>query len=296
MHAVRMTVYSWRITAGRLPLMLALVACPCGGATIDVSAPRPVGKGSAVVLRPVADGGADSDGPGDLLIHFHGAIDTIRAAMERAGTTATVVVVNQPGLSAAYSAPFRENPVLFDRLLAEPALAADTAESPPPRWRRVTLSCFSAGYGAVREILKTTDGFHRVDAIVAADSIYAGLDDTAADGRQVDGRDMAGFLGFAEAAAAGRKVFVISHSAQPTPYASTTETADYLLKRLGIERTPVAEQGDVDFSRVSQARRGRFEVQGFTGASGPAHLFHLRSIDRWWKLVDRIADEPHPAP
>jgi len=296
MHARRTIVSSHLITAAWLPLMLALVVCPCGGATIDVSAPRPVGKGSAVVLRPAADGRVHGDGPGDLLIHFHGAIDTIRAAMERAGTAATVVVVNQPGLSAAYSAPFRDDPALFDRLLAEPALASDTAESHPPRWRRVTLSCFSAGYGAVREILKTDDGLRRIDAIVAADSIYAGLDDTAADGRQVDGRDMAGFLAFAEAAAAGRKVFVISHSAQPTPYASTTETADHLLKRLGIERTPVAEQADADFSGVSQARRGGFEVQGFAGASGPAHLFHLRSIDRWWKLADRIADEPHPAP
>lgn len=267
-------------------------------ASIDVSLPRPIGKGTAVVLRSEESRERErSTASGDLLIHFHGAVDTIRGAMERAGTTATVVVVNQPGLSAAYAAPFREDPGLFARLLAEPAsVAGDGAAVPPPRWRRVTLSCFSAGYGAVREILRTEEGFDRVDAIIAADSIYAGIDETADAGRQVTARDMAAFLEFAKAAAAGRKVFVVSHSSQPTPYASTTETADYLLSQLGVERTPVEQRSDEAFSQISRARRGAFEVQGFTGASGPAHLFHLRSIDRWWRAAGAMsapAEESH---
>lgn len=274
--------------------LVALAGWSRATAAVEVSPARPIGRGSAVVLRPAVRGAADPDAAaGDLLIHFHGAVDTVRGAMERAGTAATVVVVNQPGLSAAYAAPFREDPGLFARLLAEPAAAGgDGPAGSPPRWRRVTLSCFSAGYGAVREILRTEPGFTRVAAVVAADSIYAGIDETAAAGRQVDARDMAGFLAFAEAAAAGRKVFVISHSAQPTPYASTTETADYLLGRLGVERTPVERRADEEFSQVSQARRGSFEVQGFTGASGPAHLFHLRSIDRWWRAAEAL---PAPA-
>lgn len=276
-------------------VLVAAISRATGAAGIDVSPSRPLGKGSAVVLRPAPGDDARQDAAtGDLLIHFHGAVDTIRGAMERAGTTATVVVVNQPGLSAAYAAPFREDAGLFRRLLAEPVRPdGDDTDTPPPRWRHVTLSCFSAGYGAVREILKTEEGFDRVDALVAADSIYAGIDETAAGGRrQVDARDMAAFLAFAEAASSGRKVFVISHSAQPTPYASTTETSDYLLGRLGVERRPVAAHAGEEHALVSQARRGGFEVQGFTGASGPAHLFHLRSIDRWWRVAGGI---PPPA-
>lgn len=239
----------------------------------------------------------ESDAPGDLLIHFHGAVDTIRGAMERAGTSATVVVVNQPGLSAAYAAPFRDDADLFANLVAEPARAAhgvaDKA-APAPRWRRITLSCFSAGYGAVREVLRDEAAAARVDAIVAADSIYAGLDEaTAADGvRRVDARDMAGFLAFARAAAAGEKVFVITHSAQPTPYASTTETADFLLATLGIVREPLMAAAGEEFSQTSRACRRRFEVHGFAGATGPAHLFHLRRLDRWWLAAERLAAEP----
>lgn len=263
-------------------------------ARIDVAPPRPIGKGTAVVLRPEVSH-AQETATGDLLIHFHGAVDTIRGAMEKSGLEATVVVVNQPGLSAAYAAPFRDDPDLFDRLLAEPLRAAgDGADAPAPRWRRVTLSCFSAGYGAVREVLRDEHAAARVDAIVAADSIYAGLDEAdSADGvRRVEPRDMAAFLAFARAAAAGEKSFLITHSAQPTPYASTTETADFLLDALGIDREPVAAAADEACPQTSKAGRGRFEVLGFAGASGPAHLFHLRAIDRWWQAVERLADRP----
>jgi len=275
--------------------ILAGLATARGEPLITSSSPRPLGKGSVVVLRPAAASGeTPADEGGDLLIHFHGAADTIRQALERVGVATTVVVVNQPGLSAAYSAPFREDPGLFNQLLAEPWRGqSDDTPATLPRWRRVTLSCFSAGYGAVREILKTEDGFARVDALVAADSIYAGIEEpapgAAADTRRVDARDMAGFLAFAEQAAAGSKVFVISHSSQPTPYASTTETADYLLGRLGLERTPLEPRPGEEFPQISHARRGGFEVQGFAGASGPAHLFHLRSLDRWWKSAETIS-------
>lgn len=291
------------MTGTGLRMLVACVAA-CGAAprsrgeaAIDVSPPVAVGKGSLVVLRPAAAREAGS--PGDLLIHFHGAVDTIRRAMERGGLEATVVVVNQPGLSAAYATPFRDDPALFARLLAAPARHRGDAEGgPPPPWRRVTLSCFSAGYGAVREILRDPAAFDRVDAIVAADSIYAGLDDTrpAGGARCVDPRDMAGFRAFAKAAAAGRKVFVVTHSAQPTPYASTTETADDLLAHVGLEREAVEPLAGEEFSQVSRAARGGFEVQGFAGASAPAHLFHLRAIDRWWAAAATRATAISPSP
>jgi len=278
-----------------LALLSLLPAALHGGrleAAFDASPPRPVGKGTAVVLRPEDPKGEHSGAePGDLLIHFHGAVETIRQALERAGTQATVVVVNQPGLSAAYAVPFREDPKLFASLLAAaPSPQPDGIDPPVPRWRRVTLSCFSAGYGAVREILKDPDAVDRVAAVVAADSIYAGIDPEAeaAGSRQVDARDMAAFVAFAERAVRGEKVFVVTHSAQPTPYASTTETADHLLRSVGVGRTLVAPARGEEFAQVSEAGRRGFAVMGFSGASGSAHLFHLRSIDRWWAVAQRL--------
>lgn len=284
-----------------LALLSLLPAALHGGrleAAFDASPPRPVGKGTAVVLRPEDPKGEHSGAePGDLLIHFHGAVETIRQALERAGTQATVVVVNQPGLSAAYAVPFREDPKLFASLLAAaPSPQPDGIDPPVPRWRRVTLSCFSAGYGAVREILKDPAAVDRVAAVVAADSIYAGIDPEAeaAGSRQVDARDMAAFVAFAERAVRGEKVFVVTHSAQPTPYASTTETADHLLRRFGLTRRTVEPEETADHPQASRADRGGFHVLGFAGASGPAHLFHLRAIDRWWTIAEQAATEPGP--
>ena len=264
-------------------VMLAGLTTARGEPAMTSSPPQPLGKGSVVVLRPPASGEPPADEAGDLLIHCPGAAHTIRQALERAGTTATVVVVNQPGLSAAYATPFREDPGLFNRLLAEPCRGtSDDAPGAPPRWRRVTLSCFSAGYGAVREILKTEDGFARVDAIVAADSIYAGIEEpvpgAAVDTRSVAARDMAGFVAFAEAAADGDKVFVVTHSAQPTPYASTTETADTLIAATGGTRVADEVRWGEGLLQASRCTRGGFEVLGFTGAEAKDHLQHLRSL------------------
>jgi hypothetical protein len=59
---------------------------------------------------------------------------------------------------------------------------------------------------------------------------YAG--DPAA--HRVDTELMAGFVRFAREAAAGRKAMLLTHSAQvPEGYASTTETADFLIAAVG---------------------------------------------------------------
>ncbi|MFM8705858.1 MAG: hypothetical protein ACKOHG_18790, partial [Planctomycetia bacterium] len=52
---------------------------------------------------------------------------------------------------------------------------------------------------------------------------------------------------------------------------------------------------------ASRAGRGRVLVLGFAGASWPAHLFHLLSVDRWWAIADQVAEHgvedgrPRPA-
>lgn len=254
---------------------------------IEVSPSWRVGAGSATVLRPAIR--PDEDEGQELIVHFHGAVDAVRRAMERDHGGETVLLVTMPGLSAAYEQPFRDDPALFESLLgaARDRSSASADSHVPSDWERVTLSSFSAGYGAIREILRSPAG-GRIDAIVAADSIYAGLD-AEGGGRRVSEADMAGFLAFARQAATGSKVFVIAHSAQPTPYASTTETADYLLAKLGLWRGEAAAVTDSEFMPASRCEEGGFLVTGHAGASAAAHLHHLRIIDRHWAAARRLA-------
>jgi hypothetical protein len=251
---------------------------------IEVSPAWGIGPGSAVILRPPSEARSE-----DLILHFHGAVDAVRRAMMRDDGGETVVLVNMPGLSAAYEQPFRDDPALFHSLLVTAwNHGSEPADSQPPSdWRRITLSSFSAGYGAIREILRSPAS-QRIDAIVAADSIYAGID-TEGTVRRVRENDMAGFLAFARDAIAGRRVFVIAHSAQPTPYASTTETADYLLAELGLRRAEATIPDHEEFAPVSRCRQDGLLVTGHAGESAAAHLHHLRIIDRHWDDARRLA-------
>jgi hypothetical protein len=270
----------WFLSAGAALLSLVLWSTAPAD-DLHISAAVKLHDGTLVVLhRSQADAR-------DLLIHFHGAVETVRQAHLRTGSTAVLAVVNVPGLSSAYSQPISGDATLFERILRH-AWEVSRPEGVPatdPHWRRVTLSSFSAGYGAVREILKTPEHFARVDAVIAADSIYAGLGEGAAQ-RQVNPVHMQDFLRFARLAGEGRKMFVLSHSSQPTPYASTTETADYLLRELGIERRPDGSLSTDELRQSSRASRGRFVVLGFEGLDAPAHLQHLRRIDLFWKMAE----------
>ncbi|MCA9147912.1 MAG: hypothetical protein KDA92_01370 [Planctomycetales bacterium] len=244
-----------------------------------------------------------------LLVHFHGRAEVVADAFARSGAEQMLVVVNFPGLSSAYRSPVERDPQLLSQILKiatneltrwERSILAQTqAEAselalpvPIVREHGLTLSSFSAGYGAVRELLKSSDNFSRIDNLFLADSLYASL---AQDDRPVDNPGtmprlvfpdhMREFLTFAEAAVAGKKHFAISHSAQTTPYASTTETADYLLTQLHVQRENVTSNamvGDDEPHCTSRAHAGQFIVLGYDGTSGQEHMWHLYHIERLW--------------
>ncbi|MBI1348925.1 hypothetical protein GC163_21850 [bacterium] len=275
----------WR----RLSCLLMVLMAPAWvsaeeAGELRISATQRLGKGSLVVMEK----------PGletrHVLLHFHGAHETVAKAFRRSEISAVLVVVNFSGLSEAYAKPFAEDPELLDRILSEAAiLAQHDPATPPPTWDRLSLSSFSAGYGAIREILKQPQAFERISAIVTADSIYAGLRQPS-EPRAVDERNMQGFLEFAKRAAQGEKTFVLSHSAQPTPYASTTETADYLLQSLSIERVREDQSEPLPdgLRPTSHAQRGHFEVLGFAGETGKDHMQHLYQIDRFWNQIPKL--------
>ena len=111
-----------------------------------------------------------------------------------------------------------------------------------------------------------------------ADSIYAGYLEPASE-RKVDPALMAGFLRFARVAATGRKKMVISYcQLQPDGYASTSETADYLVQQLGLSRKPVEEQWSQDWKCTSRCEMQGFHVFGFHGTTGADHMRHLQNL------------------
>lgn len=219
------------------------------------------------------------DGAYDLLVHFHGDPPTVLRNVAASRLNTIVVTANYNGLSSAYRRPF-EDPELFQTLLddVEATLRADARFGPTAARDRLAVSSFSAGYGAVREILKQPQYVEAIDGVLAADSLYAS---TAADGTPED-EQMAPYKRFADLAAAGEKTFLLTHTEVPTPtYESTRDTADELLAHLGLEATAIDLQGRGPLRFTRTAARGRFALWGSPGETGEAHMDHLRHVAEW---------------
>lgn len=222
----------------------------------------------------------------DLLVHFHGTTDSVVKSFEKARLDCVLVVVNYPGLSSVYRRPF-EDPNLFNQILNEAmeSLRQQAVATEYACWVNLCVSSFSAGYAAVRELLKQKNNFERLEGILCVDSIYASLE-SGVSPRRVEPIQMKDFICYAQLAAAGKKSFVLTHSYLHTPtYASTVETADALIDSIGATRNKREENGPGLMRLVSRVEQGNFLLLGYEGNDGPAHLQHLKNLGAWLPLL-----------
>ena len=211
-----------------------------------------------------------------LFLHFHGGTWLPELAAARAGGTAAISIQIGAG-SGAYAKPFAD-PALFSRLIAEAERKAGVRFAP------VALTAWSAGYGAIREILGVPEHYARVDRVLLIDGLHTGYIDGKPGPQEsrIETDRLEIFLRFARDAVAGKKRMILTHSEIfPGTFASTTETADWLLAQLGLPRTPVLRWGPMGTQQLSEARRGRFLLIGYAGNSAPDHVDQLHSLPEY---------------
>ena len=229
----------------------------------------------------------------DLVIHFHGAAWIPDQAVAGLMSNTVAAVVNLGAGSGAYDRAFAD-PAAFDSLLAGVTREISAVKEKPAHIGRVTLVGFSAGHGAVRAILRDKRHFTRVDAVLLLDGMHTSYvpDGTVlAAGGSLDTTNLVAFADFARAAVRGEKRFVVTHSEIfPGTFASTTETADWLLHSLGLRRKLVLLLGPRGMQQLSEVRAGRFELLGFAGNSAPDHVDHLHAMPEFLALS---AKGPH---
>jgi hypothetical protein len=213
-----------------------------------------------------------------LLLFFHGGTWLPEVAAAR--NHVTVLSVQAGAGSASYARLF-EDPGRFARLLSEAESKAGV------RFERVWLGGWSAGCGAIRQILRTPESYARVAAVLAIDGIHTDY----VDGKPgpLESKIGAGNLEIwsqlARDAAAGRKRLIVTHSEIfPGTFASTTETADYLAGQLSAKARPLLRNGPMGLQQLSEIRTGRFLLIGYAGNSAPDHVDQLHSLPeflRW---------------
>lgn len=233
----------------------------------------------AHVLAPPASPALSSvrpDGAFDVVFHFHGR-EPLRKewvrAMQGSAEDAVLVAVDIGIASEAYRETFRDPRTFSQVLLAVEAELQRRSGNPRAFAQNVTLSSWSAGYGAVEQLLSQPIPQSRVGSVVLLDGLHAGFRDAG-----LNEDRMRPFVEFAKRAANGSRLMFISHSSIRTPgYASTTQTARYLVWKLGGQPTPTSTTpvDPMGLERHSTFTSGNFHVRGFSGSGAADHCAHL---------------------
>jgi hypothetical protein len=230
-------------------------------------------------------GGHTADGGYDVLIHFHGH-EAVRKTLVQVARGVAYVGIDRGLNSGPYEQAFASRET-FETLLGsiEKGLKAETGNA-RAHVRHVGLSAWSAGYGAVNEILRRhTD---KVDAVVLLDGLHGRWDPVPHRGpdQPLKTTAIAPTIEFARLARAGRKKFVFTHSyIDPMEYTSTSVTADLLLVELGLRREPV-EPGSYAFGQDSRADTAGFHVWSYRGKNELAHCAHIPLIAKALEVIE----------
>ena len=225
----------------------------------------------------------------NLVLYFHGSPFVPEYAVSKLGHDHIVAVVSLAPGSGVYDRTFSD-PAAYDSLLSRIGREAGAAmHATNVAFRTVTLVGFSAGYGAVRAILRDPQHFAQVDAVLLLDGLHTSYvpDGTVlAAGGKLDEEPLQIFADFARAAMRGDKRFLITHSEIfPGTFASTTETTDYLVQTLGLDLEPVLEWGPHGMQQLSETRKGRFAILGFAGNSAPDHIDHAQGMPTFLRML-----------
>jgi hypothetical protein len=213
--------------------------------------------------------------PRAILFFFHGGtwLPEVAAARHR-----VAVVSVQVGAGSGTYARLFEDPARWPRILAE---AQAKAGGP---FRRVLVGGWSAGCAAVRQILRSPESYAKVEGAVLIDGIHTDY----VDGKpgplesKIGTENLKIWEQLGRDAVAGRKRVLITHSEIfPGTFASTTETADYLVRAIGVPRQAVLKWGPMGLQQLSEARSGKFLVMGFAGNSAPDHVDQLHALTNW---------------
>ncbi|MBK8813744.1 MAG: hypothetical protein IPN69_23855 [Acidobacteria bacterium] len=240
---------------------------------------------SRVKIKPPEGGTPSVARKIPLVIHFHGAPWLVQKQISDEMPKAALVTINLGSGSRAYGGPFAAYPVLFKSVIDEAAAMLNLKNG----FSSITLIGFSAGYGAIRQILRQPDNFKLVDNVLLLDGIHASYvpeGKPLGAGGVIRDEDLDSYLAFAREASKGRKSFVITHSELfPGTYASTTECVDYLIAKLELKRTPKLKHGPIGMQQLSEVNVKGFKIRGYAGNTGIDHGDHLYAMPAWLKLL-----------
>jgi hypothetical protein len=226
--------------------------------------------------------GLRSNRPATLLFFFHGGDWVPELAASRQRQMAVVLVQAGAG-SGSYVQLFKD-PTRFLSLIAQAESASHT------HFSQIALGGWSAGCGAIRQILLDPTSYERVDRVLCIDGVHTGYTNgtPGPEESDLDASNLQVWLRFGRDAIDGKKRLIITHSEIfPGTFASTTETADWLLREWQLTPHPVARFGPMGTQMLSRVSAGGLTVIGFAGNSAPDHVDEMNSLPEYLHWLER---------
>jgi hypothetical protein len=160
------------------------------------------------------------------------------------------------------------------------------------RWSNITVAGWSAGCQGIRQIMRDPSAVKVIDRVLMIDGIHTSYT-TGSPGpleSKIETEPLQPIAAFAREAIAGQKRLLVTHSEIfPGTFASTTETADWLLGEVGVARRAILEWGPMKTQMLSDAHKGAFRLVGFAGNSAPDHVDQLHALPVLLEWLDALA-------
>lgn len=180
--------------------------------------------------------------------------------------------------------------MLFEKEDAFVSLVTSAADKAGMRWSQITVGGWSAGCQGIRAMLRDPAAVKMIDRVLMIDGMHTSYTDGKPGPLEskIDTEALLPIAVFAREAMAGRKRMLITHSEIfPGTFASTTETADWLLRELDIKRRAVLVWGPMKTQQLSEAKKGSLHLVGFAGNSAPDHVDQLHALADWLEWLKR---------
>jgi hypothetical protein len=207
-----------------------------------------------------------------LWVHFHTADWFVISEFQRAKLIAPVLTFNLGQGSATYGKPFT-SPNTLQPFIAS-ALSHLNAKKAD-----LHFTSFSAGYGAVRNLIQDPEIISNLKTVILCDSSYAGFSDPVT--RTIQSEHLSVWQPLIDRAIKGQITFVITTSQiTPNSYASTWEVAQKLVKQNDgqMEATGNIATTNNPYPLLSTFNKGRWHVWCYDGYDAMAHMVHPRRL------------------
>jgi hypothetical protein len=208
------------------------------------------GPGTAVLI---SDNAVKPDGTVDIVINLRGLVGTPEGAsktgVEGAVVTAEAVGPQSENMGSKLLTQQFGNPDRIKKIVNS-VISQIQEKHPDKKIKRgkLILSGFSGGGAPIARLAAHADELG-IDGIIINDGLHT------------DPKALDPLIEFARRAENGEKLFKVLHTAiQTSGYANTTETAEYIRNKLGLQRQRVSNDSQTGLKPVYTAKKGNAEI------------------------------------